>query len=143
MAFTYSSDPAASDRDYVRFRVGDTDSTDQQLADAEVDAMLAEKGNKLTAAAFCARAIAAKYARLVTQAVGDLRMDYSDLAKQYNELAQQLSSEASIAVATPYAGGISIADKESAEDDSDRVAPAFAVGMHDNPQGVREELGED
>jgi hypothetical protein len=53
-------------------------------------------------------------------------------------LARDLSSGTSPLTTTgttgqPYAGGISIGDKDSVEDDSDRVAPAFKRGMHDSP----------
>ena len=40
MAFTYGGDPANSNREAVRFWSGDTNSSDQLLADAEIDYLL-------------------------------------------------------------------------------------------------------
>lgn len=65
---------AETDRDQVRLLVGDTDAADPQLLDAEVDAFVTNRtvlnatgGTLVTnlnaAAADCAGAIAAKYAR--------------------------------------------------------------------------------
>ena len=36
MAWTYDGDPSANARDAIRFLIGDTDTNDQLLADAEV-----------------------------------------------------------------------------------------------------------
>ena len=36
---------------------------------------------------------------------------------------------------SPFAGGISIANKETYDDDTDRVKPSFGVALHDYPDG--------
>jgi hypothetical protein len=76
------------------------------------------------------------FADQVSKAVGDLRLEAQQKFQQYSTLAKSLERQGSIK-ATPYAGGISVADKRSVEANTDRVAPAFGVGMHDhreNPQ---------
>jgi len=68
----------------VRLLVGDTDTTDQQVQNEEITFSLAENNdNTYLSAAWIARAISSKYARLVTTKLdGALSADYSDLAKQ-------------------------------------------------------------
>jgi hypothetical protein len=47
---TYDSS-LSTNRDWVRFLIGDTDSSDYQLQDEEIDAILVEQSNKYLAAA--------------------------------------------------------------------------------------------
>lgn len=133
MTWTYGGDPANSDRDAVRLLVGDTDTNDQQLTDEEVTYFLTEEGEVKRAAVRSARAIGARYARLVDKAVGDLRQSYSHRQRHYEDLATRLDREASVSTALVYAGGISDADKTTVEEDTDRVKPSFEREMHDHP----------
>ncbi|HHH30956.1 MAG TPA: hypothetical protein ENK57_21790 [Polyangiaceae bacterium] len=135
MTWSYSHDPATSDKDAVRFLVGDTDSSEQLVSDEEILFALQEEPNVRRAAAFIARALGAKFSREADKSVGDLRIAYSQRARGFYELADRLDSDASrrtnVLRARPYAGGISVSDKEAVEDNSDRVRPSFAKGMHD------------
>jgi len=92
MAWTYSGDPASSDRDKVRFLIGDTDSTDQLLQDAEVLYVISEAGGSIYQAAHdAAYAVASKFSRMATsKSVGDLSLSYSDRAKAFFDLANEL-----------------------------------------------------
>lgn len=63
MAFSYDASALEKDLNWVRFRVGDTDSTDAQLDDAEITALISLHQSRELAAVASARAIAAKYAR--------------------------------------------------------------------------------
>ena len=134
--WTYSGDPSANDRDQVRFLVGDTDTADQQVTDAEIAFALTQHANERLAAALIARAIAAKYARRADKSVGDLSISYSQLQEHYAALATDLESRGGLLAGIPYAGGISKDDAETVEDDTDRVEPMFTIGMHDHPEGV-------
>ena len=60
---TYSSAAVEQSLNWIRLRIGDTDSNDQQLADAEIQTMLDLHGSRIQAAGHCALAIAAKYTR--------------------------------------------------------------------------------
>lgn len=126
MTFTYSGNPGASDRDAVRFLIGDTDANDPILQDEEIDYLLADTGSVNGAALSAARSIWAKFARLVDKAVGDLRISYSQRASHYQQLIRQLEQRAAIRKAVPFAGGISKASKDSIRQDSDRVPPRFS-----------------
>ena len=133
MAFTYDGDPANSDLEAVRFLIGDTDSTDALLQDAEVNWGLSQNSNIYFAASIAAETIASKFARKVDKAVGDLRQSYSQQSKQYRTLAADLKRQASLKGSIlPYAGGISVSDKESVEENTDRTSPNFEIGMDDN-----------
>ena len=115
MAWTYSADDlatgtASGQLNVVRLLIGDTDTLDQQVQDAEVEFALAQSNaNVYSAGAWCAKAIASKYARKVTtQLDGALSADYSDLQTHYNALAATLEDQARLNGARlgVFAGGI-------------------------------------
>lgn len=140
MTWTYDGDPSANDRDEVRYLVGDTDTSSQLTTDEEIAYAVAEEADNLMAAARVAKALAAKFARLADKAVGDLNISYSQRQEAYLNLAKELETRSNRSGAPPYAGGISISDKETVVDNDDRVEPAFRKGMNDNP-GVSTEQG--
>jgi hypothetical protein len=150
MAWTYGGDPSANARDAIRFLIGDTDTNDQLLADAEV----AWVNNQVTgsdtattglydAAYRCCITIASKFSRLADQAVGDMRVSMAQKAKAYREQAESLRAIAARegSVPTPYAGGITISDKDIDWDNSDLVRPGFYKSQFDDDrQGGGEQL---
>jgi hypothetical protein len=133
MTWTYSGDPATSDKDATRFYIQDTDTTDQQFQDAEINFGLAQYGSPLSTSVALCLALAAKYARLVDKAVGDLRISYSQRSKQYTELATRYRAEAGLSNMTVYTGGTSVADMQNVEQDPDRPVKPFRVGQFDDP----------
>lgn len=94
MSWSYSGNPTASDKDKIRFLIGDTDQTDQLLQDEEITYLLSETTNVLLAASRAARAIAAKFSRQADKAVGDLRVSLSQKAQAYMALAADLERRA-------------------------------------------------
>jgi hypothetical protein len=135
VTWTYS-DPSANDRDKVRFKLGDTDTSDELISDEEI-AYLLTLGTVQQAAAHGAEAIAARFARKADKTIGDLALKLSQKAEAYWKLAAALWEDAGGKLPSlelvPYAGGISVSDKEAVEEDSDRVEPAFRrdVGFFD------------
>lgn len=121
----------------VRLLVGDNDIHNPQMQNEEINFSLSENNNNVYfSAAFCARLLASKYARMVnTQLDGALEAEYSDRIKQYTILAIQLSEMGkkmggrNIGVA---AGGISRMAMDTANKDADRPLPAFNIGQFDN-----------
>lgn len=132
MSWGYDSDPSGSTRDAVRLMIGDTDIDDQLIQDEEIAYFLDQEGTTHMAAARAADAIAAKFSRQADKKVGDLSIAASQRAKAYRDLAADLRSQASKFV-TPFAGGISVSNKQSYEGDSDRVKPSMSRVVHDNP----------
>lgn len=141
MTWTYTNSPSTSERDEVRFLVGDTDSSDQLVSDEEIAYALAQEGNARAAAALVAESIASIFGRKADKSVGDLKISYRGQSEHYMSIAKKLRS-ASTKFASPYAGGISDSDKNTVEDDSDRLRPSFERGLHDH-KGVAYEDGDD
>ena len=128
---------AAARLDAVRLLVGDTNTNDQQVQDEEIAFALSESNdNVYYAAAWVARAIAGKYARQVTTELdGQLSVEYSDLAKQYSKLADQLEYQ-SLKTGGGLgikAGGITKTDIEIAREQTNRVKPTFRRDRFWNP----------
>lgn len=130
---SWSYIPGNSTRDWVRFVVGDTDSTDEQLQDEEIDAALSNEGNKYAAAAVCAEALAGKYSRQSSKKVGPLSIELGEKSNRYFELADRLRKSIGRRVAA-WAGGISESEMRTAEKDTDRVDTSFKRGMNDSDE---------
>jgi len=128
MAFTYT-DPGTSSRDWIRWRVGDTDSTDPLQTDAEIAAALATYGSKFKAASAVARAIAAKFSRKADIGMDQLSISHSQKAKAYLALAGEIEAGVAQDAGCVGAIGISVADRDTERDDEDRPGPAFSSGM--------------
>lgn len=141
MTWTYSGDPATNARDSIRFLVGDTDTNDQLVTDEEI----AWTNNQVTGSDTATTdlytvayrvmlAIASKFSRLANQAIGDMRVDLSQKADNARTQAEQLRILAGREnlVPVPYAGGISVTDKQIDRDNADRVDPFFTSAQFAN-----------
>ena len=98
--WSYTGNPAARAIDKVRFLCGDTDSSNQQVMDDEINFLLSEwNNNAYLAAAFACDAISGKLAAKADQSksVGDLSIStqYGAQARTYMERAASLRSLAS------------------------------------------------
>lgn len=151
MTWTYSGTPgtstAAERRDAVRYKIGDTDTTDQQATDEEIAFALAQASDDIyTASAIAARAIAGKYSRYADTSIDAVKTSYSQLSKSYMALAGRLEAEAkkygSVGLGVPLVGGISISEMDSVEEDSDRVRPAFRREQFRNPPNDEDDYGD-
>ena len=123
--WTYSGDPSKTDRDHVRFMIGDTDSTDKLLYDKEIEFLISQAGNVYSAAVEGCKRIAALYAKYANESVGQVSISHDQKSQHYYKLAETLKRDYVNTLAIPYAGGISTSDKETYEEDDDRVKPAF------------------
>lgn len=112
--------------------IGDTDSTDPQLDDAEVNWSISETSSARSAAIMCVENLIAKYSRLVDKTVGPFSESLSQRLDGYKTLLSRLRATLASG-ASIYAGGISISTKQTRQADTDRVKPAFYVGMMNNP----------
>ena len=113
----------------VRLLVGDTDTTDPQVQDEEVSFALSENNNNVYySGSWVSRIIAAKYSRLVsTELNGALRSDYSDLARQYKTLSEDLEyqGKTSGAAVGVLAGGITKSTVGSVRENTNRIEGSF------------------
>ena len=121
----------------VRLLVGDTETLDQQVQNEEITFGLSENGdNVYYAGAWIARAIASKYSRKVNTSLdGALKADYSDLAKQYKVLADDLEyqGKTSGAVIGVLAGGITKSGVEAVRANTNRIEGSFRRDRFKNP----------
>jgi hypothetical protein len=141
MTWSYNASTlATTPKDQVRLLIGDVVSTDEQLQDEEITFLLTQRSSIYGTAAECCRSLASKFARSVDQTAGDTKLAYSQLSKAYTAKATAFENKAALSGSgMPYAGGISVADKQNQEQDTDRVQPQFNVGMDENetlPVGV-------
>jgi hypothetical protein len=152
MTWTYGGAPgtttSATRRDAVRLLVGDTDTTDQQVSDEEIAFALSQTSDDIyNGGALICRALAGTYSRLVDTSIESVSSSYSQRAAQYSELAARLVKEGkrfgSVGLGVPVAGGMSISEMESVEDDLDRVPSAFRVDQFSNPPRFDPMLDED
>lgn len=114
MSWSYSGNPADSDKDEVRFLVGDTDKSDQVLSDEEINYFVTRFPSTLTVpnwecAAEAARAASTKFTNLVNKSVGSLSLQYGEKSERYLALAKNLDEKAvqgnSQKLGSPVLGG--------------------------------------
>jgi hypothetical protein len=141
MSWTYGGDPSANARDAIRFLIGDTDTSDQLLSDEEIAWVNSEASGTSTgttalydAAYRCCLTVASKLAREADKQIGDLSVSMSQRAKAYREQAASLKalSGREGGVPIPYAGGITISDKDIDEENSDIFRSWFSSGQFEN-----------
>lgn len=126
MSATFGNNPAGSNRDLVRILINDTTGL---LSDETINYFLTSEPNVWYAAAMCAETIGGQQSQSGDMTVGDLSI--RRVVSEYRNLAKQLRSRGSRG-AVPFAGGLTLSDKDTEKTDTDRVPPAFSIGMHDD-----------
>ncbi len=139
MTATYTGRPGSRNIDAVRVLIQDTSTGSAVLQDEEIQYFIDQTPHLYLAAAEAAGAVAGHYAglaRVDSKKVGDLQIVAGDAigtrVREYRNLADTLRRQAAMK-ATPFSGGISVADKDLQEADTDYDRPFAALGMHDNP----------
>jgi hypothetical protein len=138
-AWTYSGDPTSSQKDAVRFIMGDTFRKDPLVFDGEILFALTQSTSTYGAAAIVCRSLASRFAREADTVDKDLQTRLSQRSSAFSKMASQFEQKASArSGVVPYAGGISIADRSRQIKQPDRVQPSFNTGMMDNfiPDGI-------
>jgi hypothetical protein len=139
MSWTFENDYSL-DRDKVRLLVGDTDTNEQLVADEAIAWALTEEGSIYLASATIAESIASTFARKVDFTSGDESMKCSQMAENYMKKATDLRKRANKKTfVSPYAGGLSKAEKLDSSQSDDLVKPEFKKDMFNNPSGDLEE----
>lgn len=122
MTWGYSGNPASSDRDRIRFLIGDTRETAQSLQDGELDYLLSTHPTPEAAAASAAEAMADRYAGLsvTTKRIGDLSLSYEhgQTGARFTALARRLRQR-------HWGIGVELMADESPKQ--------FSTGVHDFP----------
>lgn len=89
MSWSYTG-PASSNRDWVRFKVGDTQSRGYLLEDGEIDYLLSEASSRENAVIPAVDAMIAKCSQRVTYSSGAESEDLGDRLKQLRQLRADL-----------------------------------------------------
>jgi hypothetical protein len=133
--WSYSGNPGSSPKDATRFLIGDTNQCDQLLQDAEITWILGQYNNSpINAAIRCVETIMSKFSRMADENVGRVRIDFSQKAKAYRAMRDDLIHRLATEDMTPYAGGISVSDTITQVQNKDRVKPDFTKHMMENQQ---------
>lgn len=138
MTWTYSCDPSTSEKDAVRWKVGDTDADDPIVQDEEIEYELARYSTDprqiIKASINVAKGIAAKFAKQSTYRIGQVSETLSRKAEAYErlvvELTDELVTEARRAV-LPAMVAHSVSLKAVNESNTDRVQPGIKIGQDD------------
>jgi len=141
MAFTYTGDPAGSNRDKVRFLVQDTVNTGHLLEDEEIAWLISEWADVYDAAAHAADILAAKFAGQAdySKSVGDLSLSetHSAQVERYHQIGVNLRlMRQRRYVPTWVANSDSL--KSTADRDVDTYNTDSYLGQFDNPRGSSE-----
>jgi hypothetical protein len=135
MSWSYSGDPSTSNVDAVRFLIGDTDIADPIMSNEEISWLLTQHGTPAKAAYHAALSAAGKYARMVNQEAGRIKVKAESKFLHYKMLAVQLRDDMisgfSVRNLKMYAGGISVSDMQSKNANTDKVQNPFSIGQDD------------
>lgn len=143
MSWTYSGDPASSQRDELRFMVQDTDSNVPLLTDEEINYLLGawfeRYGNMQMVAAVAAASIGRKFAGIVSITADGVSVNVSDVSRAYTEMAAELRWEAERA---DIGGEIDLTDVMINVEPDFGIKPLiFALSMHDNIEAGQQDYG--
>lgn len=141
MAFTYTGDPAGSNRDKVRFLLQDTVQADALLQDEEIAWLMSEWADVYDAAANGADILAGRFASKAdySKSVGDLSLSetHSNQAQRYQELAVNLRLMRQRRYVPTW-----VANTDSLKSTADRDVATYNtdsyLGQFDNPRGSSE-----
>jgi hypothetical protein len=145
MTWSYSEDPASSDRDQVRFYCGDTNEQLQLLTDEEIDFLLAQWesafNSALYVAAVACEVLATKFATLVNVSADGVTVDFGSLSQKYNDLAASLRDQYKALYGNE--GPLVASDMANAGPDDPTIPPLiFGVGWTDNFLAGRQNYGD-
>ena len=136
MTWTYNTSTLSTDFTMqLRSYIGDTSSSDQLLADEELEYVETLTTGLNLAAAECCEMVAARWARLADVTNEGLAVKASQRYNHYVAMAQDFRRQAN-KYATIFVGGRSKSIKESRASDSDYIDPWFYREMDEFPGSV-------
>lgn len=143
-AWSYAGDPSHSQRDAVRFYLQDTDASDPQISDAELDFIITEwfavSGSTIICAAVAADTLSTRYAGQASVSADAVIVAIEQLQDKWAAAAARLRAmQARKDIGGPDVGGVNLWDAP----DPNEKPKSFDRGMHDNPWGGRQDYGND
>lgn len=141
--WSYSGDPASSDKDEVRFYTQDVIEQRPLLQDEEIQFLLIEwleqMGSILFVAATACEIIAAKFAAEVSVSADGVSVSSGDLQQRYMNLAEQLREQAHIKLDDDVSMGLEELWDVGLDAGIDPLM--FGIGFHDNWEAGRQDYG--
>ena len=131
MTWSYD-DSLPTDRDKVRFRIGDTDSEEELLSNETLDALLVIRNDVVLASIDAVQAILAKFAREIDRQALGLGGPRSQKTTHYENLLKVLRAEADKGSTGVFYGGATIAAKQAALADTTKPRPPFRIDQFNN-----------
>jgi hypothetical protein len=131
MTWSYD-DSLPTDRDKVRFRIGDTDSEEELLSNETLDALLVIRDDVVLASIDAVQAILAKFAREIDRQALGLGGPRSQKTTHYENLLKVLRAEADKGSTGVFYGGATIAAKNAAFADTTKPRPPFRIDQFNN-----------
>ena len=131
MTWSYNEN-LTTDRDKVRFRIGDTDTDDQLLSNETIDALLVIRNDVVLASIDSVQAILAKFAREIDRQALGLGGPRSQKTTHYENLLKILRAEADKGATGVFYGGATIAEKDDALADTTKPRPPFRLNQFNN-----------
>jgi len=123
---SYSGDPGNSDTDFVRFQIGDTDTDHEIYTDAEIQYAIDYFETNERAAYELVNQLIAAFSRKADKTTGGISVNYGRSMADWRRLKAQLGLRAGMA--GMYAGGVSTADIEANEANTDVPERDFKRG---------------
>lgn len=143
MTATYA-DPASSEKDAVRFLIGDTNPAKALVQDEEINWMISKwkpiHGTIEYVASVVAESIAARFAREANYSADGVSVGLANLGQQFRDLAANLRQQhkSLLVGGGPDVGGITPGEQPDAS-----IKPLdFGTGMHDNYEAGRQDYGQ-
>lgn len=93
MSFSYEAN-FNNPKDWIRFKLGDTDKNFYFLEDEEIEGILQVTDNLQKALLECVRGILAKLSKAIDQDIGDVSIDLSKIYENYLNLYEEIKKEA-------------------------------------------------
>ena len=131
MTWSYD-DSLPTDRDKVRFRIGDTDSEEELLSNETLDALLVIRDDVVLASIDAVQAILAKFAREIDRQALGLGGPRTQKTTHYENLLKVLRAEAEKGSTGVFYGGATIAAKQAALADTTKPRPPFRIDQFNN-----------
>ena len=120
---SYSGDPGNSDSDFVRFLIGDTDTSAEIFTDDEIDYAITYFETPERAAYQLVNQLIAAFSRNPDKKAGGESISYGRTMSDWRKLKESLALKAGAMGA--YAGGISKADIQANEANTDMPTRDF------------------
>jgi hypothetical protein len=114
----------------IRLWIQDNDTNRQLFQDEEIDWQQAQEANAYIAAASLCDVLVTRARGVKSKRISEFAITYDP--ELYRALGAALRARGA-GYQAPYAGGISIADKQAQRDDADWVPPSISRGVGDDP----------